>query len=111
MSEHKAAKTPLIDLLRYVPVDTVGQVSTPTSSQNIPYGRLCHEAAERIAALEAVAEAAVCWWEMHRPKDFSAAQHLQNPRINTIRGSSGHLATVVAQYLSAAGYGHTEGEG
>jgi len=63
---------------------------------------------KRIAQLEAVAEAAVCWWEMHRPKEFSAAQHLQNPRINTSRGSSGHLATVVAQYLSAAGIGGGE---
>ncbi len=68
------------------------------------------ELQQRITALEAenaklraVAEAAVCWWEMHRPKEFSAAEHLQNPRINTSRGSSGHLATVVAQYLSAAG--------
>ena len=63
MDECRAAKTPLIELLRSVPKHAVEMYEhNPTHHQNIPYGRLCHEAAdaleiakrdERIAELEA----------------------------------------------------------
>jgi hypothetical protein len=49
-----ACATPLVELLEDVPKD--GRVIYEhhlTRHSNIPYGRLCHEAAERIAELEA----------------------------------------------------------
>ena len=49
--EYRAAKTPLIDLLRKVPKDGRHMYEhNPTHHQNIPYGRLCHEAADELEA-------------------------------------------------------------
>ena len=49
--EYRAAKTPLIDLLRKVPKDGRHMYDeSPVMAHNIPYGRLCHEAADELAA-------------------------------------------------------------
>ena len=50
MSE--AMQTPLVDLLRGTPKDgRVCHEESPTSHHFIPYGRLCHDAADTIEAL------------------------------------------------------------
>jgi hypothetical protein len=44
-------QTPLLDLLRKVPKDGRAIYEHgPTHSQSVPYGRLCHEAADALAA-------------------------------------------------------------
>lgn len=49
----KACQTPLIDLLRSVPSDARQMIERgPCHHQNIPYGRLCTEAADAIERLE-----------------------------------------------------------
>lgn len=49
--EYRAAKTPLIDLLRKVPKDGRHMYDeSPVMAHNIPYGRLCHEAADELEA-------------------------------------------------------------
>lgn len=49
----KARQTPLIDLLRSVPSDARQMIERgPCHHQNIPYGRLCTEAADAIERLE-----------------------------------------------------------
>ena len=58
MDECRAAKTPLIELLRSVPKHAVEVYEhNPTHHQNIPYGRLCHEAADALEAWNRRAEA------------------------------------------------------
>jgi hypothetical protein len=59
----KANKTPLTDLLRDVPIDhrtswesQWADDGTPTGHTMSPIGKLCHEAAERIAELETFIE-------------------------------------------------------
>ena len=57
MSPREAAETPLVEQLRSVPKDA-RQILCDTSkdfaeSRNIPYGRMCHEAADQIEALRA----------------------------------------------------------
>ena len=57
MDECRAAKTPLIELLRSVPKHAVEMYEhNPTHHQNIPYGRLCHEAADALEAWNRRAE-------------------------------------------------------
>ena len=57
MDECRAAKTPLIELLRSVPKHAVEMYEhNPTHRQNIPYGRLCHEAADALEAWNRRAE-------------------------------------------------------
>ncbi len=49
-----ACKTPLIDLLKSVPADARATYEHhPTAHSNIPYGRLCNEAAAEIERLRA----------------------------------------------------------
>jgi len=59
----KACKTPLIDLLRSVPIThraeweiQWAEDGTPTGHAMSPIGKLCHDAADRIAELEATIE-------------------------------------------------------
>ena len=49
-----------------------------------------------------VADAAVVWWAMKRPVQWSLDQHLQNCRINTITDAEKHLADAVAAWLRAS---------
>ena len=54
MTTETPKKTPLLDLLRSVPADGRHVYEhDPTHHQNIPYGRLCREAADEIAELRA----------------------------------------------------------
>ncbi len=54
---NEAQQTPLIDLLRNVPVDARAEYEHgPTHHSNIPYGRLCSEAADEITRLRAEVE-------------------------------------------------------
>jgi len=47
-----AKTTPIDDLLRQVPIDAIASYEhSPTAHSNYPYGRMCHEAADTIAAL------------------------------------------------------------
>lgn len=53
----QAYQTPLIDLLRGVPKDGRDMYEHDTTHhQNVPYGRLCHEAADEIESLRRDAE-------------------------------------------------------
>lgn len=47
-------------------------------------------------------QAAVRWWENHRPLSFTYAQHLENPAINTSSGPQKDLAIAVAAFLKSA---------
>ena len=57
-----AAQTPLKDLLRDIPKDARGWHEEDGVSQNIPFGRLAHEALAEIERLEAavLAEREAC---------------------------------------------------
>lgn len=53
MSDNRAEKTPLLDLLRAVPREARTWFEhSSTGHTHIPYGRLCHEAADLLDALE-----------------------------------------------------------
>jgi hypothetical protein len=100
MSEHMAAKTPLVDLLRYTPIDAV---------HNIPYGRLCHEAAERIKALEAVAEAQAEYIKLLEAEAKEVFPIVFNHGYRSSRNVEGRIArAIIADAKQAAGY---NGEG
>ena len=43
--------------------------------------------------------AAISWWHMHRPIDYTLQQHIENPEINTFTDSEKQLAISVAGYV------------
>jgi hypothetical protein len=55
----EAAQTPLLELLRAVPIDARLSVVTRDSEHMIPVGLHCHEAADRIEELEELVETLV----------------------------------------------------
>lgn len=53
-SQFEACATPLLELLRSVPIESCQMIEIhATEHRNIPYGRLCHEAADEIERLQA----------------------------------------------------------
>ena len=50
--------------------------------------------------------AAISWWHMHRPIDYTLQQHIENPSINTATDPEKQLAIHVAGYIKKriAGY-------
>jgi hypothetical protein len=79
------AQTPLLELLRGVPLDArVMYEHTPTSHQNIPAGRLCADAAAEIErlrdaldtmheALDAIGETGTGYWMAERMQEVAVA--------------------------------------
>ncbi len=49
--------------------------------------------------MTSVESAALEWWKSHRPIEWSEAQHLGNPVINTSSDSERKLAIAVARML------------
>lgn len=57
MSENQACEVPLLELLRGVPKDARAWYEhNSTSHSHIPYGHLCHKAADMIEQLEREAD-------------------------------------------------------
>lgn len=52
------------------------------------------------AALLDVADAAIVWWAMKRPFQWSLEQHLANPHINTSTPSEKRLADAAAAWCA-----------
>ena len=53
-----------------------------------------------MATYQALAEAAVLWWRLHRPLGWGETQHLDNPAINCMNAGEGHLAVGVARLVA-----------
>lgn len=56
----------------------------------------------------ALEKAALQWWVMRRPLDFTEQAHLDNPTINTTTADEKALASAVAQALRVRGAGRLE---
>ena len=52
------------------------------------------------ATLLKVADAAVVWWTMHRPIQWSVEQHIANPTINCATAAEKTLAKMVAEWCA-----------
>ncbi len=97
---NQAQETPLIDLLRRVPIEL--RASWPiqwsedgyeTGHAMCPIGLQCHKAADRITLLEAVAEAATAAHEVDTHARKNQATHWKNYTMDAL-----------ANALRAAGY-------
>ena len=62
-----ACETPLLDLLKAVPKDAVGSWDvSDIESHHVPYGRMCHEAADAIEGTQAELSAALALLAEHK---------------------------------------------
>lgn len=76
----EGCQVPLTELLRNVPIDAREWIEeSPYSGRNIPYGRMCHEAADAIFAALARAEKAEAELERVR-QDAQRYRWLSEPQ-------------------------------
>lgn len=57
---------------------------------------MAHSIDDQRTNLTGLQQAALHWWEMHRPIGWTLRQHLDNPRVNTATPAERQLAESVA---------------